>query len=175
MVNDLSVDRVGVPDADAAVIPSKDGKAAISILTVDATGATETADAVEALRTQLDDAVPDGIEAQVTGPAAIQADLAAVFDGADFRLLAATASVVAILLVITYRSPILWVVPLVVVGIADQVASVLATQTLALLSVPVGRVDDRDPVRARLRCRHRLRAAADLAVPRRAAHPRGPA
>ena len=136
MVNDLSVDRVGVPDEDAAVIPSKDGKAAISILTVDATGATETADAVEALRTELDDAVPDGIEAQVTGPAAIQADLAAVFDGADFRLLAATASVVAILLVITYRSPILWVVPLVVVGIADQVASVLATQTLALLSVP---------------------------------------
>ena len=136
VVNDLSVDRVGVPDEDAAVIPSKDGKAAISILTVDATGATETADAVEALRTELDDAVPEGIEAQVTGPAAIQADLAAVFDGADFRLLAATASVVAILLVITYRSPILWVVPLVVVGIADQVASVLATQTLALLSVP---------------------------------------
>ena len=40
LVNDLSVDRVGVPDEDAAVIPSKDGKAAISILTVDATGAT---------------------------------------------------------------------------------------------------------------------------------------
>ena len=136
VVNDLSVDRVGVPDQEAAVIPSEDGKAAISILTVDATGATETADAVEALRTQLDDAVPEGVEAQVTGPAAIQADLAAVFDGADFRLLAATASVVAILLVITYRSPILWVVPLVVVGIADQVASVLATQALALLSVP---------------------------------------
>ena len=72
----------------------------------------------------------------MTGPAAIQADLAAVFDGADFRLLAATASVVAILLVITYRSPILWVIPLLVVGIADQVASVLATHTLALLSVP---------------------------------------
>ena len=60
--------------------------------------------------------VPDGVRAEVTGPAAVQADLAAVFDGADFRLLAATASVVALLLVITYRSPILWVVPLLVVG-----------------------------------------------------------
>ena len=72
----------------------------------------------------------------MTGPAAIQADLAAVFDGADFRLLAATASVVALLLVITYRSPVLWVVPLLVVGIADQAASVLATQVLAGLGVP---------------------------------------
>ena len=50
--------------------------------------ATQTADAVGELRAALDDAVPDGVTAQVTGPAAIQADLAAVFDGADFRLLA---------------------------------------------------------------------------------------
>ena len=33
--------------------------------------------------------------AQVTGPAAIDADLSAVFDGADTRLLLVTASVVA--------------------------------------------------------------------------------
>ena len=136
VVKGLSVDRVGVPTKGAVVIPSKDGSAAISIVSVETTNATETADAVTSLRTQLDDEVPDGIEAQVTGPAAVQADLAAVFDGADFKLLAATASVVAILLVITYRSPILWVIPLTVVGIADQVASVLATHTLAGLGVP---------------------------------------
>jgi len=136
LVQGLSVDRVAVPTKGAAVIPSKDGSAAISIVSVETTSATETGDAVTSLRKQLDDDVPDGIEAHVTGPAAVQADLAAVFDGADFRLLAATASVVAILLVITYRSPILWVVPLAVVGIADQVASVLATQTLAGLGVP---------------------------------------
>ena len=79
---------------------------------------------------------PTGLTAQVTGPAAIQADLAAVFDGANFRLLAATASVVAILLVITYRSPFLWLVPLTVVGVADQLAAVLATHTLAAFGVP---------------------------------------
>jgi putative drug exporter of the RND superfamily len=66
----------------------------------------------------------------VTGPAAIQADLAAVFDGADVRLLAATAAVVAVLLIITYRSPVLWLVPIAVVGIADRAAVALATHTL---------------------------------------------
>ncbi len=136
LVKDLGVDRVTVPSKGAAVVPSKDGSAALSILSVEATGATAVAEGVKELRQQLDEQAPDGVKAQVTGPAAIQADLAAVFDGADFRLLAATASVVAILLVITYRSPILWMVPLLVVGIADQAASVLATQTLAGLDVP---------------------------------------
>ncbi len=127
--------EVEVPQ-QAAVIPSKDGKAAISILSVQATGASAVSDAVKDLRHRLDQTVPDGVDAEVTGPAAIQADLAAVFDGADFRLLAATAGVVAILLVFTYRSPVLWIVPLLVVGIADQAAAVLATQTLAGLDIP---------------------------------------
>ncbi len=135
VVKDLQVDRVSAP-AQAPVVPSEDGKAAISILSVETTGATATADAVTALRDQLDEKAPAGVRAEVTGPAAIQADLAAVFDGADFRLLAATASVVALLLVITYRSPVLWIIPLLVVGIADQSASVLATQVLAGLDVP---------------------------------------
>ena len=135
VVTDLSVGRVSVPK-QASVIPSKDGSAALSIVSVDTTDSTENADAVKALRRQLDDTVPDGVKARVTGPAAVQADLSAVFDGADFRLLAATASVVAILLVITYRSPVLWVIPLLVVGVADQTASVLATQVLAGLSIP---------------------------------------
>ena len=58
-----------------------------------------------------------------------------MFDGADTRLLAATASIVALLLVITYRSPFLWLVPLTVVGVADQLAAVVATHTLAAFGV----------------------------------------
>ena len=135
-VTGLDVDRVVVPQGGPVVIPSEDGRAAISILAVQSTSATEIADAVTELRGQLEDRAPPGVRAEVTGPAAVQADLAAVFDGADFRLLAATASVVALLLVITYRSPVLWVVPLAVVGIADQAATVLATHTLAGLSLP---------------------------------------
>lgn len=77
---------------------------------------------------KLRDAVPDGMRVQVTGPAGIEADLAQVFDGANTGLLAVTALVVAVLLMLTYRSPLLWLVPLLVVGLADRLASVLATQ-----------------------------------------------
>src|SRR5665647_3570921 len=76
-----------------------------------------------------------GVAAQVTGPAGISADLAKVFDGANFRLLGTTALVVAILLIVTYRSPVLWLIPLTIVGLADQVASSAATHTLNALGM----------------------------------------
>lgn len=65
----------------------------------------------------------DGVVAQVTGGAAFGADIAAAFDGADLTLLLVTIGIVAVLLILTYRSPILWLIPLVVVGLADQAAS----------------------------------------------------
>lgn len=117
---------------DARPIPSEDGTAALLPLEVGAGSATETADAVEDLRERLAEQAPDGVTVQVTGPAAIQADLAKVFEGADLTLLATTAAVVTVLLVLTYRSPILWVVPLTVVAIADRLATVLATHVLEL-------------------------------------------
>ncbi|GAA5152188.1 MMPL family transporter [Nocardioides marinquilinus] len=130
-------ERVGAVPAgqDGPLLPSDDGTAALATVPVQAGSATENADLVDELRTQLRDGVPDGVQVQVTGPAAVQADLAAVFDGADLRLLGATAGVVALLLIITYRSPVLWLVPLTVVGIADRLAGVLATQSLAALDV----------------------------------------
>jgi RND superfamily putative drug exporter len=112
------------------LVPSGDGSAEILIVPVAATDATHTAEAVHALRDEVKAGLPSGLEAAVTGPAAVEADLAAVFEGANLRLLVTTASIVAFLLVITYRSPILWLIPLTVVGIADRVASVLATQVL---------------------------------------------
>ena len=42
---------------------------------------------------------------------------------------------VALLLLITYRSPTLWLVPLIVVGIADRLAAVLATHVLKATGV----------------------------------------
>ncbi|KRE43623.1 MMPL family transporter [Knoellia sp. Soil729] len=121
---------VGAPPAIA-----QDRTAATVFVPVTATDAAKVAEVVEALRAAAKEGLPDGVVAQVTGPAAIQADLAAVFDGANFRLLAATASVVALLLIITYRSPVLWLVPLTVVGVADQLAAVLATRTLSVFDV----------------------------------------
>ena len=126
----------GVTEGGIPVIPSEDGTAALSVLTLEAPSASVAQEVVTALRDDLDAAVPEGVTAQVTGPAAIQADLASVFDGANITLLAVTASVVALLLIVTYRSPILWIVPLTVVGVADQVAATVATRVLDVTGVP---------------------------------------
>jgi RND superfamily putative drug exporter len=124
-----------LPGGRAALQPSEDRTAAITVVALPAGSDTAVAAAVQDLRAQLGRLAPDGVTAQVTGPAAVQADLAAVFDGANTRLLLVTALVVALLLVITYRSPVLWLVPLVVVGVADRLASVLATQLMAGVGV----------------------------------------
>ncbi|APT85589.1 hypothetical protein CAQU_11665 [Corynebacterium aquilae DSM 44791] len=82
-------------------------------------------DAVDELRTAVKNATPEGVEALVTGPAGFAADTAAAFKGANFTLLGVTALVVAILLIITYRSPVLWLIPLLVTALADRAAAVL--------------------------------------------------
>jgi RND superfamily putative drug exporter len=110
---------------------SEDGTAALAVVPVAAESATDTSKAVAEIRASARQGLPPGVTAQVTGPAAVQADLAKVFDGANTRLLVATASVVALLLVITYRSPVLWLVPLTVVGVADRLSAVVATHVLS--------------------------------------------
>ena len=112
------------------LVVSEDKSAAIGVVPVTATGNAGISAAVTSLRTDLKADPPAGVTVQVTGPAAVQADLGAVFQGANTRLLLATAGVVALLLLITYRSPTLWLVPLIVVGIADRLAAVLATHVL---------------------------------------------
>ena len=124
------------PGVPPLPIVSEDGTAAIGTISIEAADATANGEAVEKLRAELREEAAEGVTVQVTGPAGIRADLGAVFKGANFRLLAATAAVVALLLLITYRSPILWIVPLLVVGLADRLASIVATHTLSLLGVP---------------------------------------
>ena len=99
------------PDGTVALVPLP--------LAVEDGDLEGTADLVAEIRSGLVD-LPGGLQAEVTGGPAFQADLSAVFEGADVTLLLATAVVVAVLLLITYRSPILLVVPLVVVAAAEQ-------------------------------------------------------
>ncbi|HKJ11543.1 MAG TPA: MMPL family transporter [Ornithinimicrobium sp.] len=120
----------------AQVVPSDDGTAAIAVLTVPSATATDTSAEVTALRDTLDEEAPEAVTAAVTGPAAIEADLAAVFEGANFTLLLTTASVVAVLLLVTYRSPTLWLIPLTVIGLGDVFASTAATRVLEVAGVP---------------------------------------
>ena len=85
--------------------------------------------------------MPAGLEVYLTGPEGFQADLNNVFAGADFTLLLSTVIVVAVLLLITYRSPVLWLVPLIVVGTADGMAGQLGRQVATFFGmVPDGSV-----------------------------------
>ena len=115
---------------------SEDGKAALSVapLPADLSGFALD-DAVQELRTSTAQRLPDGLQAEVTGGPAFGADIANSFAGANFTLLAVTAAVVAVLLIVTYRSPILWLVPLLVIAFADRVGSVVGTAVAAGLGL----------------------------------------
>lgn len=141
--DDGTIDKAELPELakaaglgeDATVVPSEDGTAAITFVPIETTDSPKIRDAVRDLRAELDERTPEGITAEVTGPAGITADLAAVFDGADTRLLLSTASIVAVLLILTYRSPVLWIIPLTVIGAGDRTATVAATQVLERLGM----------------------------------------
>ncbi|MEV1108456.1 MULTISPECIES: MMPL family transporter [unclassified Micromonospora] len=99
---------------------SPDGTVALVAVPLDTSGGQqEVATRVAELRDALSD-LPDPLAAEVTGAPALTADLSSVFEGADVTLLAVTAAVVALLLLVTYRSPFLWIVPLVVVAATEQ-------------------------------------------------------
>ncbi|MFC0099606.1 MMPL family transporter [Micromonospora marina] len=83
-------------------------------------GPSAVVDEVEKLREAVGD-LPGELSVEVTGGPAFTADLGKVFQGADTTLLLVTAAVVAVLLLVTYRSPFLWLVPLLVVGATEQI------------------------------------------------------
>lgn len=113
-------------DADAestGPMVSDDGMAAVLItpIKVGETN-TDTAAVIKELRGDVADHAPARMSLLVTGGPAFGADVAASFEGADFTLLLVTILIVAILLIVTYRSPVLWLIPLVAVGLADGLA-----------------------------------------------------
>lgn len=106
-------------DVPPEIVESDDGTALLFALPLDRAWVLDEAEAVSVAdaRALLADR-PDGLNAYVTGPSAIGADMDEVFDSVDAKLMLATAVVVAILLILTYRSPLLWLVPLAAVGVA---------------------------------------------------------
>ena len=111
-------------DADSnGPMVSEDGEAALLVtpIKVGETN-TDTAAIIKDIRAELTDVTPAGLTLQVTGGPAFGADIAAAFEGADFTLLLVTILIVAVLLIVTYRSPVLWLIPLVVVALADGLA-----------------------------------------------------
>ena len=95
----------------------------------------ERAERVAEIRTLIGEETLPGVEPYVTGPEGFQVDLAGVFAGADFTLLLATVLIVIVLLLVTYRSPILWIVPLLVVGTADGMAGQIGRNVAAFFNI----------------------------------------
>ena len=110
---------------------SDNGKTAIITVPVDKSEEVEVvAERVKEMRDLAKEDIPAGMTAYVTGPEGFSADISNVFAGADFKLLGTTAIVVIVLLLVTYRSPTLWLIPLLVVGTVDGMAGGLV-RTLA--------------------------------------------
>ncbi|MDQ2589259.1 MMPL family transporter [Saccharothrix yanglingensis] len=93
-----------LPGEASPVIPSqRDDQAAQVVVLVDP---EDPAGAVDGIRARLT-SPPDGLTVLVAGPAAQVADLKEAFGGIDGLLLLVAGAVVAVILVLVYRSPLL--------------------------------------------------------------------
>ncbi len=94
-------------------IPSQDGKALQVIVPVDAgpAGWDALGTTVDQMRAVAASDTPAGLSMHVTGPVGYAADSSEAFSGIDGKLLYSAAAVVILILLITYRSPILWILP----------------------------------------------------------------
>ncbi|MFI2367200.1 MMPL family transporter [Streptomyces sp. NPDC018833] len=101
-------------------VPSKDGTTLMYPVSTTEPGTDNDARAalVDDVRERLGSDPVEGLDAELGGTGAVQTDMEKVFGTIDGTLMLATVLVVAVLLILTYRSPFLWLVPLVVVGAA---------------------------------------------------------
>ena len=104
-------------------IPSADGKAAQLLLPVSGKDPYAAGNAVKEIRALAKAGLPAGLTALATGPGGYNADFAEVFGGIDGRLLLITAGIVAVILIVVYRSPLLPLFVLMSAGLALAVSS----------------------------------------------------
>ncbi|WP_024875575.1 MMPL family transporter [Saccharomonospora piscinae] len=102
-------------------LPSEDGRALRLIVPV----AGDPGDVVERMRAALAQDRPDGLDVYVTGPAGQISDLSEAFSGIDGLLLLVAGAVVALILVVVYRSPLLPLLVLLSSVFALSLASLL--------------------------------------------------
>ena len=114
-------------------IPAQDGKAILINAQLDFAVADANIDGepvfpkiIEFIREDMEkEFASAGITTHVTGPAGLFADLFEAFGSIDTRLLQTTLIVVAIILIIVYRSPVLWILPLFTAGSALGIATMI--------------------------------------------------
>lgn len=115
------------------IVPSKDGKAALALVSFDGSelsktlsdGASPIVVAVQQIRKAATSAglATDGIKVYTAGPAATIADLVDAFGGIDGTLLLVAGLAVLLILLVVYRSPILPLFVLLTAGVALATAS----------------------------------------------------
>ena len=93
---------------------SDDGEALQTLVTFDlgVNGWEQAPDIADDMHEISDESAPDGLDMYVAGPMGNAADSAEAFAGIDSTLLGATLVVVIIILLLTYRSPVLWILPI---------------------------------------------------------------
>jgi RND superfamily putative drug exporter len=103
-------------------ICSPDGKAAILNAYISAEGEGERlSDPVKFWRDQISDG-QDGLQAKITGGAGFSTDAIEVFEGINGTLLLAALSLVIFLLIVIYRSPMFFLIPLAAVLFAETLS-----------------------------------------------------
>jgi RND superfamily putative drug exporter len=124
-----------VPGQVAGPIPSADGKAMQTVVQVNLgsqgfSGAGKAVDAIRAVASSN----ANGLVVHVTGPLGNLADNNSVFKDISGTLLYAAVAVVIVILLITYRSPVLWLLPV----ISSGVALIIAQAVIYLLAAHAG-------------------------------------
>jgi RND superfamily putative drug exporter len=131
------------PNSPLVAFPSKDGKAILANVPFNSDqSGLNLANKKPALPAVTDAirfysakyAVANGFTSHVTGIAAILADLFGAFGSLDSSLLLTTGLVVAVILIVVYRSPVLWILPLFSAGIALSFAGAVVYE-LAKLNI----------------------------------------
>src|SRR5262245_3802679 len=116
-------------------VPSPDGKAMQTIVQVDlgSKGWDNAAKAADSMRA-ITASNANGMVSHITGPLGNAADSSEVFKGIDSTLLYSALAVVIVILLITYRSPVLWLLPV----ISSATALITAQAVIYLLAAHAG-------------------------------------
>jgi RND superfamily putative drug exporter len=138
--NERFVEFSNVEVMDEAFVPpatvSDDNTTAVITVPMDEIDEVDPrAERIAEIRALAAEDMPAGMATYVTGPEGFQVDLSGVFAGADFTLILATVVIVIVLLLVTYRSPVLWIVPLAVVGTADGMAGQIGRNVAAFFDI----------------------------------------
>jgi RND superfamily putative drug exporter len=118
---DVPLSKYLLPGSQVTAFPAPDGKAVLASILLDGAAIAEILPndepvlpaIVEALREDFTPFAKDlGFDSYVTGAGGLIGDLFGAFGDLDSTLLLTTLGVVAFILIIVYRSPILWFLPL---------------------------------------------------------------